>query len=133
MNSTVGLTALGLGCPVICLGRAIFDRPGLTFQGELDEFWASATAPDMGLFADFRRKLLVRSMINGDYYTPGGIRLAVANAIARFEAVGQGRADTVADGAAGVAVRERQSRTGFADRVPAPADTPQTIVAAVRH
>ncbi|WP_339829794.1 capsular biosynthesis protein [uncultured Parvibaculum sp.] len=133
LNSTVGLTALGLGCPVICLGRAIFDRPGLTFQGELDEFWASATAPDMGLFADFRRKLLVRSMINGDYYTPGGIRLAVANAIARFEAVGQGRADTVADGAAGVAVRERQSRTGVADRVPAPADTPQTIVAAVRH
>ncbi len=85
LNSTVGLIALDLGRPLVCLGKAIFDRPGLTFQDGLDDFWSKATMPDKELFADFRRRLLKRSMINGDYYTPAGIRLAVANAIARFE------------------------------------------------
>ncbi|MBX3495988.1 MAG: capsular biosynthesis protein [Parvibaculum sp.] len=89
LNSTVGLIALDLGRPLICLGKAIFDRPGLTFRGGLDDFWSNATIPDKDVFADFRRLLLRRSMINGDYYTPAGIQLAVTNAIARFESVGR--------------------------------------------
>lgn len=132
LNSTVGLTALGLGRPLICLGTAIFDRPGLTFQGGLDQFWSSATTPDKGLFADFRRQLLTRSMINGDYYTPMGIRLAVANAIARFEAVGQDRVDTVANVASDVVIHGHRSRVVVADQVPAPDNAPQSIVTAGR-
>jgi len=93
LNSTVGLIALDLGRPLICLGKAIFDRPGLTFRGALDDFWLNATTPDKDVFANFRRQLLRRSMINGDYYTPAGIQLAVTNAIARFESVGRASAE----------------------------------------
>jgi len=132
LNSTVGLTALGLGCPLICLGTAIFDRPGLTFPGGLHQFWSSATKPDKGLFADFRRRLLRQSMINGDYYTPTGIRLAVANAIARFEAVGRNRVDTVANMASDVVIHGHRSRVVVADQVSAPDNAPQSIVAAGR-
>lgn len=46
VNSTVGLTALEAGAPVIALGRAIYDLPDLTFQGPLDEFWRAGAAPD---------------------------------------------------------------------------------------
>ncbi len=45
VNSTVGLTALGLGKPVITLGAAIYDVPGLTFQDSLAAFWQRPTPP----------------------------------------------------------------------------------------
>ena len=38
VNSTAGLHALQMSCPVITLGQAVYDVPDLTFQGELDEF-----------------------------------------------------------------------------------------------
>lgn len=71
-------------------------------------------------------------MINGDYYTPMGIRLAVANAIARFEAVGQDRVDTVANVASDVVIHGHRSRVVVADQVPAPDNAPQSIVTAGR-
>jgi capsular polysaccharide export protein len=33
VNSTAGLQALREGKPVVALGRALYDMPGLTFQG----------------------------------------------------------------------------------------------------
>lgn len=118
LNSTVGLIALDLGRPLICLGKAVFDRPGLTFQGELDDFWSTAATPDKGLFADFRRQLLKRSMINGDYYTPAGIQLAVTNAIARFEGAPRNLAEIGLPGApGGVEKPGRGDRPGSADGV----------------
>ncbi|MEQ8281594.1 MAG: capsular biosynthesis protein [Parvibaculum sp.] len=116
LNSTVGLIALDLGRPLVCLGKAIFDRPGLTFQDGLDDFWSKATMPDKELFADFRRRLLKRSMINGDYYTPAGIRLAVANAIARFEGAGRALAEIGGPGSSLGAERpERHDRRNVVD------------------
>ena len=44
VNSTVGTLALACGLPVIALGKAVYDIAGLTFQGELDEFWSAPTA-----------------------------------------------------------------------------------------
>ncbi|MFN4230713.1 capsule biosynthesis protein [Parvibaculum sp.] len=85
LNSTVGLTALEGGCPVICLGKAIFDLPGLTFQGDLSAFWRAPERPDGDIFSGFLRHLRRESLINGDYYTDLGMGLAVENAIARFE------------------------------------------------
>ncbi len=84
LNSTVGLTALEAGCPLICLGKAIFDLPGLTFKGELRAFWQSPTRPDPAHFSAFLRYLRRESLINGDYYTDQGMGLAIRNAIARF-------------------------------------------------
>lgn len=85
LNSTVGLSALEAACPLICLGRAIFDLPGLTFKGGLNAFWQAPERPRKALFSAFLRYLRRESLINGDYYTDEGMGLAVRNAIARFE------------------------------------------------
>ena len=85
LNSTVGLSALEAGCPLICLGRAIFDLPGLTFRGDLKAFWRSPEKPGKALFSAFLRYLRRESLINGDYYTDEGMALAVRNAVVRFE------------------------------------------------
>lgn len=64
-NSTVGLTALQAGAPVIAVGKAIYDLPGLTFQGELDAFWTEAQSPDAVRLKTFLAAL-------GVIQTPGG-------------------------------------------------------------
>ena len=46
INSTVGLQALMRHKPLMVLGDALYDRPGLTFQGLLDDFWSDCPAPD---------------------------------------------------------------------------------------
>lgn len=89
LNSTVGFIALSAGCPVICLGKAIFDLPNLTFQGNLSLFWREGRAPNRELLSGFLEHLRQESLVNGDYYTGQGIALAVGNAIARFENSGR--------------------------------------------
>lgn len=65
VNSTVGLSALQLGAPVIALGKAIWDLPDLTFQGPLDDFWDGAQRPD-----EAKLKTLLAAM--GRMHAPGG-------------------------------------------------------------
>lgn len=65
-NSTVGLSALRAGAPVIALGAALYDLPGLTFQGGLDRFWREAEAPDPA-----RLDLLIRAL-TASIQIPGG-------------------------------------------------------------
>lgn len=86
VNSTVGAAALARGLPVIALGKAVYDMPGLTFQGELDDFWSGAGAPDPELFDAFRRVLAARCMIPGSFFNEAGLRLAVEAAVGRLEA-----------------------------------------------
>lgn len=86
VNSTVGVLALARGVPVIALGQAIYDMPGLTFQGELDAFWHAPAAPDMRFYDAFRRVLAARCLIPGGFFSDGGIALAVDAAVARVEA-----------------------------------------------
>lgn len=79
INSTAGLTALEHGAPVKACGVAVYDLPGLTFQGSLDEFWrrAETSRPDAELFRRFRAHLIERTQINGSFYR-GQIMPAVA-------------------------------------------------------
>lgn len=84
INSTVGISALFHHRPVIVLGQAIYDIPGLTFRGSLDAFWTEATPPDAALFNAFRRVLIHKTQLNGNLYTRAGIELVVAHAMARF-------------------------------------------------
>lgn len=79
VNSTAGMIALGQGCPTITLGAAIYDLPGLTFQGRLRDFWSRPTAPDETLFRAFRNTVIHVSQVNGDFYTRQGMALAVGN------------------------------------------------------
>lgn len=45
VNSTVGLTALYAAKPVIALGAAVYDVPGLTSQEPLARFWHAPAPP----------------------------------------------------------------------------------------
>jgi capsular polysaccharide export protein len=71
VNSTVGSLALARGLPVIALGAAVYDIPGLTHQGELPEFWDAPRPPEADLFDAFRRVLAARCLILGSFLTKG--------------------------------------------------------------
>jgi capsular polysaccharide export protein len=79
VNSTVGTIALAHGRPTIALGIAIYDLPGLTFQGHLRDFWQHCSPPDQRLFHAFRNTVIHTTQVNGDFYTAQGIRMAVRN------------------------------------------------------
>jgi capsular polysaccharide export protein len=79
VNSTVGLVALEAGRPTLSLSDPIYNLPGLTFQGGLDEFWRGSEGPDRELFAGFRRVVMHATQVNGGFYCPKGIALAVDN------------------------------------------------------
>jgi capsular polysaccharide export protein len=65
VNSTSGTLALAANKPVCTLGNAIYDIPGVTFQGHLDDFWTDAAPPEPGLYRAFRRVLVDRCLVRG--------------------------------------------------------------------
>lgn len=87
VNSTVGFLALSFGKPVIALGSAIYDLDGLTFRGDLDDFWDQGAAPDPALFDAFRRVVAARTQVNGGFFSEQALELAVQGAVERLEAV----------------------------------------------
>jgi len=84
VNSTVGGSALVHGRPLKALGSAIYDMPGLTFQGDLDSFWRRGKQPDARLFRWFRNAVIHTTQINGGLYSQGSIGMSVAAAIPRI-------------------------------------------------
>jgi len=68
INSTTGLQALFHAKPVIALGRAIYNRPHLTFQGELKDFWRAPEPVDQLYYWCFRSFLIQHSQLNGSFY-----------------------------------------------------------------
>ncbi|MCF6189736.1 MAG: capsular biosynthesis protein [Cocleimonas sp.] len=86
VNSTVGTASLIYNCPVIALGKAIYNMVGLTFQGSLDEFWTQANPPDQALFEAFRASVIENTQVNGSFYNQTGIEMAVANSLPLLEA-----------------------------------------------
>ncbi|WP_186198081.1 capsule biosynthesis protein [Burkholderia gladioli] len=85
VNSTVGLSALHHERPLIALGAAIYNMPGLTWQGRLDDFWHHGGLPDMSLYHAFLDYVMHHTQINGDFYTRTGIEMAVRGAVERLE------------------------------------------------
>lgn len=71
VNSTTGTLALAAGVPVTTLGRAIYDLPGLTHQGGLDDFWRTPAPPDGALYEAFRRVLAHNCLLYGGFYDLG--------------------------------------------------------------
>jgi capsule polysaccharide modification protein KpsS len=81
INSTVGLQAISYGTPVKVLGDAVYDLPGLTFQGALEDFWRDPGVVDDPLYRAFRSYLLHINQANGAFAkrlarvpSPTGIR-----------------------------------------------------------
>jgi capsular polysaccharide export protein len=85
VNSTVGGLSLGLNRPTIALSTPIYNLPGLTFQGDLDDFWQNRHAPDSELFRCFRNTVIHATQINGGFYCAKGIELAVQNSLRILE------------------------------------------------
>lgn len=73
INSTSGLSALYHGAPVKCLGKCLYDLPGLTHQGSLNHFWQSCTAPVGSEVLRLRSLLAQDALVSGSFYL-GAIR-----------------------------------------------------------
>lgn len=68
INSTAGLFALQNGRPVKVLGKAVYDMPGLTFQGSMNDFWSNPGTVDRDLCERFRGWLLRNAQVSGSFY-----------------------------------------------------------------
>jgi len=79
VNSTVGALSVGLNCPTITLSDPIYNLPGLTYQGILEEFWQDEVRPDAELFKHFRNTVIHTTQVNGGLYSREGIAMAVEN------------------------------------------------------
>jgi capsular polysaccharide export protein len=84
VNSTVGLSALSAGKPVIALGSAIYDVPGLTYQGRLADFWSEPTGGDPHLFDAFIRALAATTQLRGGFIGRDALELGVRNIAERL-------------------------------------------------
>jgi capsular polysaccharide export protein len=84
VNSTVGVRALQLGRALHAMGDAIYRVPGLTHEGDLDDFWA-AGPPDAVLTDAFLRAIAACLHVRGVYYREPGLTAAVEAAAARLE------------------------------------------------
>lgn len=85
VNSTTGISALYQGVPVKVLGSAVYDVPGLTHQGRLDDFWHAPAAPDPDLYAAFLRALAGTTQIPGGFHTKEAKAAAIDGMIRRLE------------------------------------------------
>jgi capsular polysaccharide export protein len=68
INSTVGLSAIYHDKPLMLMGRALYDLPGLTFQGELAQFWTARMRVDDDLWRRFRAYLITQTQLNGAFH-----------------------------------------------------------------
>lgn len=84
VNSTVGGSALVHSRPTIALASAIYRMPGLTFQGDLDDFWENAEPPDASLFQHFRNVVIHTTQLNGGFYSRSGMKLGIDHALQRL-------------------------------------------------
>jgi capsular polysaccharide export protein len=78
INSTVGLLALRLGCPLKVLGVAVYDIDGLCHRGPLATFWRDPPRPDQDLTAALVRALAGTIQIKGNFFTRDGRSAAIA-------------------------------------------------------
>ncbi|MET0155003.1 MAG: capsular biosynthesis protein [Rickettsiales bacterium] len=78
VNSTSGTSVLHHGKKLLCLGKAIYDCEGLTFQGSLDDFWTSEFTPNKELFGKLRAAVCAKTQVFGNFYTAAGVECALS-------------------------------------------------------
>jgi len=69
INSTVGLSAVGYGTPTKCMGRSVYDLPGLTHQGSLESFWTAPEPVDRELSRKYHYVLRRTCQLPGSVWT----------------------------------------------------------------
>ena len=84
VNSTSGTLALEVGSPVIVLGDAVYDVPGVTHQGSLDSFWSAPDLPDRPLYQAFKKVLHARCLVRGGLASESAIHTLICNSVERL-------------------------------------------------
>ncbi|NUT00698.1 MAG: capsular biosynthesis protein [Sphingomonas sp.] len=84
VNSTSATLALAAGTPVCTLGDAIYNVPGLTFGGHLDEFWIDPPEPAEGLYQAFRKVLVDRCLVRGGLASESAVNTLVESMTERL-------------------------------------------------
>ena len=84
VNSTSATLALAAGRPVCALGEAIYNLPGLTFRGHLDEFWTAPEPPEPGLYGAFRRILVDRCLVRGGLASESAVQTLIESIVRRL-------------------------------------------------
>lgn len=85
INSTSAIQALRAGCPVVTLGDAIFDIPGITHQAGLERFWAAPEGPDRAFFDDWCRAVASEIQLRGSQMNVEGRAAAAEEIVRRIE------------------------------------------------
>ena len=84
VNSTSGTLALESGIPVVVLGDAVYDVPGITHQSGLDRFWQSAERPNPELYAAFKKALHAKCLVRGGLASASATEALVNNSVERL-------------------------------------------------
>ena len=84
VNSTSGTLALEVGIPVIVLGDAVYDVPGVTHHGLLDHFWSRPERPNRHLYQAFKKLLHAKCLVRGGIASESASHILVANSIERL-------------------------------------------------
>jgi capsular polysaccharide export protein len=81
INSTSGTLGLAMSKPVVVLGDAVYDIPGLTHSGGLDSFWSAPEKPDPVLYDAFKRTLHARCLVRGGLASASAMRILIENSV----------------------------------------------------
>ena len=84
VNSTSGTLALENGIPVVVLGDAVYDVPGITHQSGLDRFWSEPQRPDAELYAAFKKSLHAKCLVRGGLASASATETLVRNSVERL-------------------------------------------------
>lgn len=84
VNSTAGIRALQLGCPVMILGDAIYDIDGMTDRGTLDLYWTQPQKPRPELVDAFVRLMAHTILVRGVFFNEPGMSAAVDETVRRL-------------------------------------------------
>lgn len=84
VNSTSGTLALAEGLPVVVMGTAVYDVPGITHQGGLDSFWRAPQPPEPATFDAFYRVLVDRCLLHGAFLSRTGSDAMIQAAVLRL-------------------------------------------------
>jgi hypothetical protein len=84
VNSTAGIRALQLGCPVMILGDAIYNIVGMTNQGPLDHYWREPGKPHRELVEAFLKLMAQTILVRGVFFNEPGQSAAVGETVRRL-------------------------------------------------
>ena len=69
VNSTGGLAALQKGLAVKCMGAAVYDVEGLTYQGALNSFWRKGRPAEAEVLDGYIAHAMRTSQLNGGFHS----------------------------------------------------------------